>query len=123
MTIAGAERPQAGVILRVKQTSGASLPLEAGVKERHFKAVFLDVGLMQNICSSSAEMLLADDVMQVNAGAVAEQIVGQELLAHRDPFQSPSLYYWAREARNSSAEVDYLIPSGSQVLPVEVKAG
>ena len=33
------------------------------------------------------------------------------------------LYYWAREARTSNAEVDYLIPFGSQTLPLEVKAG
>ncbi len=114
---------QAGIVHRVRQTSGAGLPLEVGVKERHFKVVFLDVGLMQNICGLSAELALADDLMQINAGAVAEQFVGQELLANRPPEQAGALYYWAREARNSSAEIDYLLTSGTYIVPLEVKAG
>ena len=68
-------------------------------------------------------MMLADDLLQLNAGAVAEQLVAQELLAYRDPYQPASLYYWGREARNSRAEVDYLIACGSRVVPIEVKAG
>jgi len=35
----------------------------------------------------------------------------------------PSLYYWAREAKNSSAELDYLIQKESAVIPIEVKSG
>ena len=114
---------QAGIAYRVKRTSGEGLPLEASVKDRHFKVTFLDIGLMQNICGINIETLLVEDLMRVNAGAVAEQFVGQELLAYQDKFQDASLYYWAREARNSSAEVDYLITCGSLVIPVEVKHG
>lgn len=114
---------QAGIAYRVKRTSGEGLPLEANVKERHFKVIFLDIGLMQNICGINIETLFAEDLMGVNAGAVAEQFVGQEILAYQDKFQDASLYYWAREARNSSAEIDYLITCGSLVIPVEVKHG
>ncbi|MBN2036714.1 MAG: ATP-binding protein [Chitinispirillaceae bacterium] len=114
---------KAGVVYRVKQTSGSGLPLEAGASERNFKVVFLDVGLMQHLCGLTGELLGADDILAVHAGAVAEQFAGQELVAHTDPFMRPGLYYWAREARTSSAEVDYLVPSGSKVLPLEVKAG
>jgi hypothetical protein len=57
------------------------------------------------------------------AGAVAEQFVGQELVAGAEPFERPALHYWAREARTSSAEVDYLVAHGSRVLPLEVKSG
>jgi len=65
----------------------------------------------------------ADDLIRINEGAIAEQFVAQELLAYRDCTVTPSLFYWAREARNSSAEVDYLVPCGSHALPIEVKAG
>jgi hypothetical protein len=34
-----------------------------------------------------------------------------------------NLFFWIREQKNSSAEVDYLIAVGSSILPVEVKAG
>ena len=33
------------------------------------------------------------------------------------------MYYWNREKKSSSAEVDYLIPVNNVVIPVEVKAG
>jgi uncharacterized protein len=36
--------------------------------------------------------------------------------------QSP-LTYWHREARSSNAEVDYLMQSGQEIIPIEVKAG
>jgi hypothetical protein len=34
-----------------------------------------------------------------------------------------NLFFWAREQKNSSAEVDYLIAIDSHILPIEVKAG
>ena len=114
---------QAGLVHRVKRASGGGLPLEVGAKERHFKAIFLDVGLMQNMCGTGSDVMFADDLMKINAGAVAEQFVGQELLSYRDPYQPASLHYWIRQARNSSAEVDYLVACGSRLVPVEVKAG
>ncbi len=40
-----------------------------------------------------------------------------------EPYSSMELYFWARDARGSSAEVDYLIAMDSVPLPVEVKAG
>jgi predicted AAA+ superfamily ATPase len=114
---------KAGVIYRVLKTRGNGLPLDVNADERHFKAVFLDIGLMQNICGLRSKTLMMEDFIEVNAGAVAEQFVAQELLAYRDEFDEPSLYYWAREERSSSAEVDYLVPCFSHGLPVEVKAG
>jgi predicted AAA+ superfamily ATPase len=114
---------KAGVVYRVLKTHGSGLPLDVNANERHFKAVFLDIGLMQNICGLRSETLMAEDFIEVNAGAVAEQFVAQELLAYRDAFAEPSLYYWTREEPSSSAEVDYLVPCLSYALPVEVKAG
>jgi uncharacterized protein len=114
---------KAGVAYRVKQTSGAGLPLAAGANDRNFKVIFLDIGLMQNLCGLSGEILASTDLLAVHAGAVAEQFVGQELRAHSDAYSPAELYYWAREARTSNAEVDYLVTAGSKILPLEVKAG
>ncbi len=33
------------------------------------------------------------------------------------------MYYWAREAKNSNAELDYLIEKKSEIVPIEVKSG
>jgi hypothetical protein len=38
----------------------------------------------------SSEMLLADDLLEIYAGAVAEQLVARYLLACRDPYQPAS---------------------------------
>ena len=61
--------------------------------------------------------------MQINAGAVAEQFVGQELAVYSDKHQQGSIYFWAREKKGSMAEVDYVINIGSNILPLEVKSG
>ena len=82
----------------------------------------LDVGLMQNL-SGATEQLLDGDPMRIDGGAVAEQFAGQELLAHRSPYERPALFYWHRRQRNSSSEVDYLVAAHGRVVPVEVKAG
>ena len=52
-------------------------------------------------------------------GKLAEQFVAQELIASQD--SSP--FYWSREARSSSAEVDYLVVQNGKIVPIEVKSG
>ena len=39
-----------------------------------------------------------------------------------DPYDLSRLYYWFNDAKNASAEIDYLIEIGKQIIPVEVKA-
>jgi predicted AAA+ superfamily ATPase len=91
--------------------------------DRHFKVLFLDVGLMQYACGLTQEVAAAGDLLDVYRGAVAEAFVGQELLACQDRFKKPELHYWAREQKNSNAEVDYIMQSGSEIVPMEVKSG
>lgn len=108
---------------RICHVSGAGIPLSAGIDERIFKVAFLDVGLMQNALGIQASFILERSVMQINAGAVAEQYTSQELMAYSDPYADPGLYFWARKARGSKAEVDYVIEVDGVPVPVEVKAG
>lgn len=108
---------------RICYASGAGVPLAAGIKERKFKVAFLDVGMMQNALGIQASIILNKSVMQINGGSVAEQYAAQELLAYADPYSDTKLYFWAREARGSSAEIDYLIDIDGMPIPVEVKAG
>ncbi|MGR3177598.1 MAG: ATP-binding protein [Candidatus Anammoxibacter sp.] len=108
---------------RIYHASGAGVPLAAGIKERKFKVAFLDVGMMQNALGIQASFVLNKSIMQINGGSVAEQYVAQELLAYADPYSDARLYFWAREARGSSAEIDYLIDIDGMPIPVEVKAG
>jgi predicted AAA+ superfamily ATPase len=68
-------------------------------------------------------MLLKKDLLQVNRGTMAELFVGLELIAYADFCQTPSLFYWHREAKSSNAEVDYVISSNERIIPLEVKSG
>jgi predicted AAA+ superfamily ATPase len=113
---------KAGVIRRVIHSSGQGLPLATDANPRIAKLVLLDVGLMHASLQIDAQLVQEPDLLAVHRGAVAEQFVAQELLACAPPDQEPTLYFWNREAP-SQAEVDYLIPSGSHVLPIEVKSG
>ena len=113
----------AGVVVRIKSTSGAGIPIEAGAKENYFKALFLDVGLMHAMNNIYGKTARAKDFTNIFKGAVAEQFVGQQLLAYQSPYTKPSLYYWTRDARNSMAEIDYLMVKDEKIIPIEIKSG
>ena len=114
---------RAGVITKVLATSGHGLPFIRDAREKKFKILFLDVGLMQRSCGLTAEIATREDFLAANAGTVAEQFVGQQILATRNPRETPELFFWTREKKNSQAKVDFLTVIGSQIVPVEVKAG
>jgi len=113
----------AGLLYRVLATSASGIPLNAHAKENKFKLLFLDIGLVN--CATKLDLQTAwdTDLLQINAGAQAEQFVGQELLAYANPHMNTQLFYWEREKKGAMAEVDYVIQSGSKIVPIEVKAG
>ncbi len=113
----------AGILKPVYFTKASGLPLGSQVDESRYKLNFLDVGLMQNSCGLQGRLSMEENLMQINAGAVAEQFVGQELTAYADKHQPGLLYFWAREKKGSMAEVDYVINRGANIFPVEVKSG
>ena len=82
--------------------------------------MFVDVGLMQSLCGLALETEYAKaDLLDIYQGALAEQFVGQEMVSTGQE----ELHYWSREARGSSAEVDYLSVQEGVICPVEVKSG
>ncbi|EKD72475.1 MAG: hypothetical protein ACD_45C00665G0001, partial [uncultured bacterium] len=114
---------KAGVIFPIYSTAASGLPLLTHLNEKRFKLLFLDVGLMKRAAKLDIDLLFTQDLMLLDRGAIAEQFVGQELLAYQDPFDEPQLYYWSREDRNSAAEVDYVLNFDSTITAIEVKAG
>ncbi len=113
----------AGIIHLIYASSGSGLPLITSQNEKKFKLLFLDLGLVKRACRLDPELLLQEDLLLLNNGALAEQLVGQELLAYQDQHLIPELYFWIREQKNSSAEIDYLTIIDGQIIPVEVKSG
>ncbi len=111
---------KAKIIHKIPACDPSGLPLGATANHKKFKAVMLDIGLLQRICQVPVELeLRQENLLAMYRGILAEQFVAQELLASN----GGKLYYWARDARGSSAEVDYLAVRQGMIYPVEVKSG
>lgn len=107
----------------IHSTNVSGLPLGTNASSKVFKALFLDIGLMQHICGiDPLETINSSDLTSVYKGAIAEQFVGQELLASGGS-ENSKLYYWNRMKKGSTAEVDFVISRGGKLYPVEVKSG
>jgi predicted AAA+ superfamily ATPase len=113
----------ARIAYKVQHTAANGVPLGAEADGRQFKPLYMDVGLMCSALGLNLLDLQRENLSLVNNGAVAEQFIGQHLLYSGPSYETPALYCWMREARTASAEVDYVIAQGQQILPVEIKAG
>ncbi|OGT25397.1 MAG: hypothetical protein A3I77_03630 [Gammaproteobacteria bacterium RIFCSPLOWO2_02_FULL_42_14] len=114
---------QAGLLLPVYETKATALPLNAAINEKKFKLLFVDIGFVHFSMQLNATILMQDNILFLNDGALAEQFVGQELIATQPNFHEPALYFWQQNQRNDSAEVDYIMQYQQHILPIEVKAG
>jgi predicted AAA+ superfamily ATPase len=109
---------------RIHSCDASGIPLAAGIKEQRFKVMLLDVGLVSASLGLATHALRStEEAWLVNEGALAEQAIGQALRTLEPRYIEPALFYWARDRKGSSAELDYLIQHGTRVVPVEVKAG
>ena len=120
----------AGIITPVTHTDANRLPLGSEADPTYRKMLLLDSGLLLrwldmtgDITELTTQILTQNPTDLVNKGALTEMIAGLELLRYRTPNMRHELFYWVRRAKNAQAEVDYLIPYESAVLPIEVKAG
>jgi len=113
----------ARVAHRVCHTSANGVPLGAEVNKKFFKTLYLDVGLTCAALRLNVLDLNKKDLTLINNGAIAEQFIGQHLLYSGPFYETPALHYWVREAKSAAAEIDYLITSGQEIVPIEIKAG
>ena len=89
-----------------------------------YKVIFLDVALSQIMLGLQTAGWYINPLTEfINKGALVEAFVGQEILTCLDPASKPVLYYWHKETRGSSAEIDYLIQQEEYAIPIEVKSG
>ncbi len=110
----------ANIVHKIPSVNQVGIPLGAFSSRKKFKALFLDIGLMQSISGLPADFeYQKNNLLSIYNGALAEQFVGQELLSRGNL----DLYYWARDSKSSTAEVDYLIVREGNIIPIEVKSG
>ncbi len=105
---------------KVSSVNPPVVPFGGCASESKFKAVLIDIGMMQQLCNLPVDTEFnKPNLLAIYEGAMAEQFVGQELLLAEET----KLYYWSRDAKSSSAEVDYLLAKSGHTIPVEVKSG
>jgi len=108
----------------VQSTNANDIPVGAEINEKNFKIILIDIGLTSTILGINLYQFKSmDDILLMNKGALAEQVVGQLLRSLSPYYINPKLYYWHRESQSSNAEIDYLIQDNQRLIPIEVKAG
>lgn len=105
-----------GLVHRVSRVTTGRLPLRAYEDMRAFKLFVVDVGLLGCMVGISPKIILDGNALFVEfKGALAEQYVLQQLIA-----SDWGIYYYTND--NSTCEVDFVLDTGEQIIPVEVKA-
>lgn len=110
------------ILRQVKSTNSAHLPLVAKEK-RAKKLVWLDVGFVNMTTNSYESYINLKNLDGLYRGRIAEQIVGQNILASGNFYELVDLYFWAKDKSEGIAEVDYCLQVKGKAVAVEVKSG
>lgn len=106
-----------GLVHKIHRVKTPNLPLSAYEDLKAFKLFLLDVGLLSCMTGLRQETLLdGNNLFKEFKGALTEQYVLQQLKT----IKNLNLYYWTNE--RGTAEIDFVIDNGHDVIPVEVKA-
>jgi hypothetical protein len=108
----------AGMIHRIYNISKPGMPLAAYLTTDAFKVYACDCGLLRRLANLPATVVVSPTANYTEfKGAMAENAVLQSLLPVMDG-QVPA--YWTSAA---TAEIEFILQWGEQIVPVEVKAG
>lgn len=106
-----------GLVHKVYRVTAPSIPLKAYEDLKAFKLFLADVGLLGCMVRLNQSVLLdRNELFKEFKGALTEQYVLQQLKT----VKGVDTYYWTNDRGN--AEIDFLIDTGSEVVPIEVKA-
>ena len=106
-----------GLVHKVSRVNAAGIPLKAYEDLKAFKLFIVDVGLLGCMTGLRQRTLLdGDDLFVEFKGALTEQYVCQQLKAIEDL----GVYYYTND--RGSCEIDFVVDTGEQIVPIEVKA-
>ena len=106
-----------GLVYKVNRIKKPDFPLRAYQDFSAFKLFVVDIGLLGAMSRLDARIILEGDrLFEEFKGALTEQYVLQQLMVTPEN----DVFYWA--ADNASAELDFLIQTESEIIPLEVKA-
>lgn len=106
-----------GLVHKVSRVNAAGIPLKAYEDLKAFKLYLVDVGLLGCMTGLRQRTLLdGNDLFIEFKGALTEQYVCQQFKTIEDF----GVYYYTND--RGSCEVDFIVDTGEQIVPVEVKA-
>lgn len=109
------------LVRQINATKSLGMPL-VGQKKSAKKLLYLDSGFVNFKNNIQTEYIKLTDLNDLYRGKIAEQIVGQNIIAS-GLHSEQHIFYWAKEKPNSSAEVDFCIAHAGKVIGIEVKSG
>jgi len=111
---------RAMILTCINASYSLKIPLLHNFKKAS-KLIFFDTGLVNYQLGLQNELIKKNnDINNIYKGQIAEQAVGQALLAE---FRSNKLGYWYRDKKGAVSEVDFIIQHQGALIPVEVKSG
>ena len=106
-----------GLVHKVSRVNAAGIPLRAYEDLKAFKLFVVDVGLLGCMAGLRQRTLLdGNDLLVEFKGALTEQYVCQQLKT----IEGLDVYYYTND--RGSCEVDFVVDTGEQIVPIEVKA-
>ena len=103
----------------VTSTSAPAIP----AKNRSPKLMMVDNGLTNFFAGIQIEYLKNKDLLDTWRGRAAEHIVAQELRLVLDRHYRENQFFWVRDKKGTTAEVDFVWQYGNSIIPIEVKSG
>jgi predicted AAA+ superfamily ATPase len=118
----------AGIINPCYNSSDPNIGLKMNIEHTVLKCYMADTGLLVSHALDEADITANEiyraillDRLGINEGMFAENVVAQMLAAN-----GRKLYFYSKHDREDSAgtmEIDFLLPDGKKIAPVEVKSG
>lgn len=106
-----------GLIHKISRINSPGIPSIAYEDLKSFKLFILDIGLLGCMTGINQNILLESNKLFVEfKGALTEQYVCQELKT----IENLGIYYYTNE--RGSCEVDFIVDTGEDIIPLEVKA-
>lgn len=106
-----------GLVHKVSRINAPNNPLKVYEDLKSFKLFVVDIGLLSCMVGLHQQVLLKkNDLFVEFKGALTEQYVCQQLKTIEDL----GIYYYTND--RGSCEIDFIIDTGKQIIPVEVKA-
>lgn len=103
----------------VTSTSVPALPS----KRRSPKLITVDLGITNFAAGIQIDYFQNKDLLDTWRGRAAEQVVAQELRVLLDNHFRENQYFWIRDKKGTTAEIDFVWQHDSSLVPIEVKAG